>query len=325
MYTPKNILITGGAGFIGRVVANYLVNKYNYKIIVLDIMDYCASISQLDNRILFIRGDICDKTLVDNILQTNNIDTIIHFAAQTHVDNSFNNSINFTKTNVLGTHILAQSAVEHDIKRFIHVSTDEVYGEQQRNDVTGCIEETILNPTNPYAATKCGAEFIIKSYEKSYNLPAIITRSNNVYGYGQFPEKLIPCFIMKLLNNKVLPIHGSGESLRNFIYVDDEALCFDVILHYGEVNNIYNISGDNEYSVNQIAEILCKKFNVPLNVEHVKDRNFNDQRYFIENTKLKKLFESANQEFIQTNFDEGLDKTIEWYKQYGNTCWSVSF
>lgn len=325
MYTPKNILITGGAGFIGRVVANYLVNKYNYKIIVLDIMDYCASISQLDNRILFIRGDICDKTLVDNILQTNNIDTIIHFAAQTHVDNSFNNSINFTKTNVLGTHILAQSAVEHNIKRFIHVSTDEVYGEQQRNDVTGCIEETILNPTNPYAATKCGAEFIIKSYEKSYNLPAIITRSNNVYGYGQFPEKLIPCFIMKLLNNKVLPIHGSGESLRNFIYVDDEALCFDVILHYGEVNNIYNISGDNEYSVNQIAEILCKKFNVPLNVEHVKDRNFNDQRYFIENTKLKKLFESANQEFIQTNFDEGLEKTIEWYKQYGNTCWSVSF
>lgn len=325
MYTPENILITGGAGFIGRVVANYLVNKYNYKIIVLDIMDYCASISQLDNRILFIRGDICDKTLVDNILQTNNIDTIIHFAAQTHVDNSFNNSINFTKTNVLGTHILAQSAVEHDIKRFIHVSTDEVYGEQQRNDVTGCIEETILNPTNPYAATKCGAEFIIKSYEKSYNLPAIITRSNNVYGYGQFPEKLIPCFIMKLLNNKVLPIHGSGESLRNFIYVDDEALCFDVILHYGEVNNIYNISGDNEYSVNQIAEILCKKFNVPLNVEHVTDRNFNDQRYFIENTKLKKLFESANQEFIQTNFDEGLDKTIEWYKQYGNTCWSVSF
>lgn len=325
MYTPKNILITGGAGFIGRVVANYLVNKYNYKIIVLDIMDYCASISQLDNRILFIRGDICDKTLVDNILQTNNIDTIIHFAAQTHVDNSFNNSINFTKTNVLGTHILAQSAVEHNIKRFIHVSTDEVYGEQQRNDVTGCIEETILNPTNPYAATKCGAEFIIKSYEKSYNLPAIITRSNNVYGYGQFPEKLIPCFIMKLLNNKVLPIHGSGEALRNFIYVDDEALCFDVILHYGEVNNIYNISGDNEYSVNQIAEILCKKFNVPLNVEHVKDRNFNDQRYFIENTKLKKLFESANQEFIQTNFDEGLEKTIEWYKQYGNTCWSISF
>lgn len=325
MYTPKNILITGGAGFIGRVVANYLVNKYNYKIIVLDIMDYCASISQLDNRILFIRGDICDKTLVDNILQTNNIDTIIHFAAQTHVDNSFNNSINFTKTNVLGTHILAQSAVEHNIKRFIHVSTDEVYGEQQRSDVTGCIEETMLNPTNPYAATKCGAEFIIKSYEKSYNLPAIITRSNNVYGYGQFPEKLIPCFIMKLLNNKVLPIHGSGEALRNFIYVDDEALCFDVILHYGEVNNIYNISGDNEYSVNQIAEILCKKFNVPLNVEHVTDRNFNDQRYFIENTKLKKLFESANQEFIQTNFDEGLDKTIEWYKQYGSTCWSVSF
>lgn len=325
MYIPKNILITGGAGFIGKSMANFLKNKYpDYKIVVIDILDYCSSIVDLDKNIMFIRGDICNKSFIDEIIQKYSIDTIMHFAAQTHVDNSFNNSIEFTKTNVLGTHILVQSAVDNNIKRFIHISTDEVYGEQKREDITGCIEESTLNPTNPYAATKCGAEFIVKSYQKSYNLPAIITRSNNVYGGSQYPEKVIPCFINKLLEQErtgnviPLPIHGSGESLRNFIYIDDEIDCFDKILHYGEINKIYNISGNNEYTINQIAEILCNKFNVPLNIQYVKDRNFNDQRYFIDNTQLKLLYYSLGEKMKETPFSEGIDKTIEWYRKNGN-------
>lgn len=321
-YKPVNILVTGGAGFIGRAVANYLVDTYSYRIIVLDIIDYCSDIKHLDDRVIFVRGDICDSNIVNEIIKKYDIDTIMHFAAQTHVDNSFNNSIEFTKANVLGTHILVQAAVDNKVKRFIHVSTDEVYGEQKLDDVYGCTEESILNPTNPYAATKCGAEFIVKSYQKSYGLPAIITRSNNVYGPGQYPEKVIPCFITKLINrersisNDMLPIHGTGESLRNFIYIDDEVDCFDIILHYGLTGSIYNISGDNEVSVNQIAEMLCEKFNIDKDsvIEHVRDRNFNDKRYFIDCTNLKMLYKKINKEFKLTSLTEGLDKTIQWYK-----------
>ena len=329
-YKPVNILITGGAGFIGRAVANYLVNKYNYNIIVVDILDYCSAVKHLDKRVLFIRGDVCNMSQMNDIVKKYSIDTIMHFAAQTHVDNSFNNSIEFTKTNVLGTHILAQVAVDNKVKRFIHVSTDEVYCEQSINDIAGCVEKATLNPTNPYAATKCGAEFIIKSYQKSYNLPAIITRSNNVYGGGQYPEKLIPCFIMKLIHSietiplhiyPSLPIHGSGKSLRNFIYIDDEVDCFDKILHYGKINNIYNISGNSEYSVNEIADILAKKFKTQHNNTHVADRNFNDQRYFIDSTNLKMLYYSIGEKLNLTPFDEGIDKTIEWYKRYGDSTW----
>lgn len=323
MYTPKNILITGGAGFIGKSVANFLKNKYNYNIIVVDILDYCSSLYDLNKDILFIRADICNKQLMNDIICNFKIDTIMHFAAQTHVDNSFNNSLEFTKTNVYGTHVLAQAAIDNNIKRFIHVSTDEVYGEQSLDLKNGCREETILNPTNPYAATKCGAEFIIKSYQTSYNLPAIITRSNNVYGPGQYPEKLIPCFIMNLIKGEQLPVHGEGKSLRNFIYIDDEVDCFDKILHYGKLNNIYNISGDSEYSVNEVTKVLCNKFNVKVDdvVKYVQDRNFNDQRYYIDNTNLMLLYNSIGKEFKITSFDDGIDKTIQWYKQHGNYAW----
>lgn len=322
MYIPVNILITGGAGFIGRAVANYLSRHYKYTIIVVDILDYCSSLYDLDKEIIFVRGDICDITFMNQIVSKFNIDTILHFAAQTHVDNSFNNSLEFTKTNVFGTHVMAQVAVDNNIKRFIHVSTDEVYGEQSITDTVGCCEESLLNPTNPYAATKCGAEFIIKSYQKSYNLPAIITRSNNVYGGGQYPEKLIPCFIMKLLHGDYLPVHGSGNALRNFIYIDDEVDCFNKILHYGEINKIYNISGNNEYCVNDIVKILCDKFQVEDNiVKHVADRNFNDQRYFISNKNLELLYDSIGEKMVFTPFNEGLDKTIDWYRKYGNKMW----
>jgi dTDP-glucose 4,6-dehydratase len=239
---------------------------------------------------------------------------VIHFAAQTHVDNSFGNSLEFTIDNILGTHTLLECCrVYNKIKRFIHISTDEVYGEVDI-DHKGCSEKSLLNPTNPYAATKAGAEFIVRSYYYSFNMPVIITRGNNVYGPRQYPEKLIPKFINQLLNNEKCTIHGVGETRRNFIYVDDVAKAVEIILQKGIVNNIYNIGTNNEYSVSEIADKLIKYLKPNDKVEdwiqYVTDRNFNDYRYAIESKELRNL---GWQE--ETGFDKGFEHTIEWFKK----------
>jgi len=196
-YVPKNILITGGAGFIASHVVILMVKKYpQFKIVNFDRLDYCSCLENLDEikdfpNYKFVKGNICSSDLVSYVLHAEEIDTIMHFAAQTHVDNSFGNSFQFTQNNILGTHVLLESAKVAGIKRFIHVSTDEVYGEQ-RLDQEAMSEEQVLEPTNPYAATKAGAEFLAKSYHRSFGMPVIITRGNNVYGPHQFPEKIIP-------------------------------------------------------------------------------------------------------------------------------------
>lgn len=315
MYQPKNILITGGCGFIASNVINHLLEKYsNIKIYNIDILNYCSDEKNVipHKNYKFIKGDICSYDLISHILQEYSIDTIMHFAAQSHVDNSFGKSLDFTRDNVIGTHNLLEcSRIYGNIKRFIHVSTDEVYGEVGMDET--CHEKSLLNPTNPYAATKAAAEFIVKSYYSSFKLPIIITRGNNVYGPRQYPEKLIPKFIKHLLNNEKCTIHGKGESRRNFLHVFDVARAFEKILFEGEVNEVYNIGTEDEYSVNDILRLLVKLIKNSDNYKdyslNVKDRDFNDFRYSINSNKLLKLGWKP-----EINFNDGLKNTLEWYK-----------
>ncbi|GER53956.1 dTDP-glucose 4,6-dehydratase [Striga asiatica] len=316
-FTPKNILITGAAGFIASHVANRLVRNHpDYKIVVLDKLDYCSNLKNLlpsnpSPNFKFVKGDIGSADLVNYLLITESIDTIMHFAAQTHVDNSFGNSFEFTKNNIYGTHVLLEACkVTGQIRRFIHVSTDEVYGETDEDAVVGNHEASQLLPTNPYSATKAGAEMLVMAYGRSYGLPVITTRGNNVYGPNQFPEKLIPKFILLAMRGKTLPIHGDGSNVRSYLYCEDVAEAFEVVLHKGEVGHVYNIGTKKERRVIDVATDICKLFNMDpeKSIEFVENRPFNDQRYFLDDQKLKNLGWSE-----RTTWEEGLRKTMEWY------------
>ena len=316
-YEPKNILITGAAGFIASHVCNRLIrNHSNYKIVVLDKLDYCSNLKNLlpsksSPNFKFVKGDIGSADLVNFILLSENIDTIMHFAAQTHVDNSFGNSFEFTKNNIYGTHVLLEACkVTGQIKRFIHVSTDEVYGETDEDAVVGNHEASQLLPTNPYSATKAGAEMLVMAYGRSYGLPVITTRGNNVYGPNQFPEKMIPKFILLAMKGQPLPIHGDGSNVRSYLYCEDVAEAFEVILHRGEVGHVYNIGTLKERRVIDVAKEICQLFslNPDTHIKLVENRPFNDQRYFLDDQKLKSLGW-----FERTSWEEGLKKTMEWY------------
>jgi UDP-glucose 4,6-dehydratase len=326
MYIPKRLLITGGAGFIGSNFVNYLLEKRNtdenYKdlfIVNVDCINYCSTNdmgNQKDNY-KFSYTDIKDYENIKIILNTYKIDTIIHFAAQSHVDNSFGNSIPFTLDNILGTHTLLECCREYGkIKRFIHISTDEVYGEVDM-DNNGCIEKGVLNPTNPYAATKAGAEFLVRSYYHSFKLPVIITRGNNVYGPRQYPEKLIPAFTTNLLKGEKCKIHGKGLSRRNFIHVNDVCTAVETIMNKGHLNEIYNIGTDNEFNVLEILQklvyIIKKDTDYLQYSEFVEDRVFNDFRYCIDSSKLRELGWSES-----VLFSKGLKETIDWYASINN-------
>jgi len=310
------ILVTGGCGFIGSNFINYFLEQNrNATIINIDKLDYCSDVNNVlpNNKYIFIKGDINDKQLVLNILNQYNIEYVIHFAAQTHVDNSFEHSIDYTRDNILGTHMLLECCrLYNKLKKFIHISTDEVYGEIDL-DSQGCCEKSLLNPTNPYAATKAGAEFIVRSYYYSFKLPIVIIRANNVYGRNQYPEKLIPKFIMLLKNNKKLTIQGEGNTRRNFIFVDDAIKAISLVLAKGELNNIYNIGTNNEYSVLEIAKMLLdlvkgNNYDIEEHIEYIQDRNFNDFRYSINSKLLQSLGWKEEKEFA-----EGLKETVEWY------------
>lgn len=269
-----------------------------------------------------MKGDICSPDLVSYVLKEEKIDTIMHFAAQTHVDNSFGNSFSFTQTNIYGTHVLLESAKNcPTIRRFIHVSTDEVYGEGENFEALPMGEEHVLEPTNPYAATKAGAEFIVKSYHRSFRLPAIITRGNNVYGPHQFPEKLVPKFANQIFREIPLTVHGDGSNTRNFLFVEDVARAFDTILHRGETGRIYNIGGKNEISNLQVAKDLLRILKLEEKedelIKFVPDRKFNDLRYTINSSKLHELGWTE-----QMTWEDGLQKTVQWYRtntvRFGN-------
>ena len=338
-----NILITGGCGFIGSNFINYYYNitqgvintqgdnsleSNDINIVCLDAMYYCASYDNINkdiyasSRYTHIDGNLCDFNLVKKILIDHKITHIVHFAAQSHVDSSFNESFKYTQDNVVGTHNLLEAIkqVNSEYKTdifILHFSTDEVYGESLDNMMKN--EQSILCPTNPYSASKAAAEMYVYSYMHSFNIKAIITRGNNVYGINQYPEKLIPKFIKLLMENKKCTIAGNGSMIRNFIHVYDVCTAVDIIINKGIIGQIYNIGSDpsNEYSVMDVTKkLLLLINNITLTdsnmnnyIEYIEDRPFNDTRYFISNDKLINL---GWQQTIM--FDDGLKDLVTSYK-----------
>ena len=318
------LLITGGCGFIGSNFINYYFKQNSEATIVnLDAMYYCASETNIDaevrnsSRYHLIKGNLCSYDLVSNILNIYQIDTIIHFAAQSHVQNSFEDALQYTHDNVQGTHTLLEACRKYDrnnkkIKRFIHISTDEVYGESMLNEnEEKKNENSILCPTNPYAATKAAAELIAKSYYHSFKMPIIITRGNNVYGPNQYPEKLIPRFIQQLQQDKKVTIQGDGSNVRAFLHVNDVCSALKLVLEKGETGEIYNIGSDDhhEYTVLDIAKILIEKIKKTMDyddwITYIEDRPFNDKRYYISNEKVKNLGWT-----IDKDFNNGINELI---------------
>lgn len=316
-----NLLVTGCCGFIGSNFVNfYFKENPNVKIVNLDALYYCASEDNIEeniresDRYRIIKGNLCSFDLISNILEIYNIDTVIHFAAQSHVQNSFDNALQYTHDNVVGTHTLLESCRKYGkIKRFIHISTDEVYGESMLlENEEKKHEGSVLCPTNPYAATKAAAELIAKSYYHSFKMPIIITRGNNVYGPNQYPEKLIPRFIQQLFNCEKVTIQGDGSNVRAFLHVNDVCTALKLILEKGQIGEIYNIGSDDhhEYTVTEIAHILIEKIKKTKDydkwITHIEDRPFNDKRYYISNQKVKDLGWS-----IDIDFDKGIDELIK--------------
>jgi dTDP-glucose 4,6-dehydratase len=314
------LLVTGGCGFIGSNFVNYYFKQNSDATIVnLDAMYYCASETNVNvevresSRYHLIKGNLCSYDLIANILNIYQIDTIIHFAAQSHVQNSFEDALQYTHDNVQGTHTLLEASRKHGkIIRFIHISTDEVYGESMLNsDEEKKNENSILCPTNPYAATKAAAELIAKSYYHSFKMPIIITRGNNVYGPNQYPEKLIPRFIQQLQQDEKVTIQGDGSNVRAFLHVNDVCSALKLILEKGEIGEIYNVGSDDhhEYKVLQIAHILIEKIKKTNEyndwITYIEDRPFNDKRYYISNEKVKQLGWT-----IDVDFDKGIDELI---------------
>jgi len=313
-----NFLITGGCGFIGSNYINHLFNnKKVKKIINLDILYYCADIFNIkedvrnSDRYDFIKGDLNDYELIVKLLVKYKITHIVHFAAQSHVDNSFNDSLQYTYDNVKGTHTLLE-AIKNTNKNIVmlHFSTDEVYGETDNNEMD---ESSILCPTNPYSASKAAAEMYVRAYIYSYKLKIIISRGNNVFGYNQYPEKLIPKFINLLRDGGKCTIHGKGETIRNFIFVDDVCTAIDHIVNRGTLGQVYNIGSDHNYerSVIDVTKLLVKKIknddDYTKYIEMVEDRPFNDKRYLISNDKLKELGWEQ-----KVNFENGIDLLLKY-------------
>ncbi|MDD2523307.1 MAG: dTDP-glucose 4,6-dehydratase [Endomicrobiaceae bacterium] len=308
----KKILITGGAGFIGSNFVRYMLNKYDYKIVNLDLLTYAGNISSLDDikdnkNYTFIKGNICDSLLVDKIV-SDGVDIIVNFAAESHVDRSITNPDVFVKTNVLGTQNLLEIAKKYKIEKFFQISTDEVYGSLGK---TGYFTETTsLSPNSPYSASKAGADLLVLAYHHTFGLNVNITRCSNNYGPYQFPEKLIPLFITNAMDDKQVPLYGDGLNVRDWLFVEDHCSAIDKVLHTGKDGEIYNIGGNNEktnkYITDTILNYLKKDKSL---IRYVQDRLGHDRRYAIDATKINKELNWQPKHI----FEDAIIKTIQWY------------
>lgn len=310
------LLVTGGAGFIGsNFILYWLKNHPEDSIINLDKLTYAGNLENLkqaegNTNYKFIHGDICDVKIVKEAM--NDIDTVVHFAAESHVDRSIINPFDFVKTNVLGTQILLDAALEKKIKRFHHISTDEVYGSLELEDKSKFSERTNYNPRSPYSASKAGSDHLVMAYHHTYNLPVTISNCSNNFGPYHFPEKLIPLVITNLLENKKVPVYGDGLYVRDWLYVEDHCRAIDLILQKGKVGQTYCIGGlsediNNLEIIKRIIKLLGKDESA---IEFVKDRPGHDRRYAIDWSKIKNELGWHPLH----SFDEWLEKTVEWYR-----------
>lgn len=311
-----NLLVTGGCGFIGSNFIRHMLKKYpDYRIINIDKLTYAGNPDNLkdiedNSNYSFVRGDICDPEIVNKAMK--NMDYVVHFAAESHVDRSIVDGSIFVRTNILGTHTLLESALKHGIKRLIHVSTDEVYGSITR----GSFKETdILTPSSPYSSSKAGSDLLVQSYYITHKLPVIITRCTNNFGPYQYPEKLIPLFVTNILENKKVPVYGTGQNIRDWIYVLDHCKAVDFVLHNGSIGEIYNIGGGAEKTnleiTDKIIEIIGSDRSM---IEYVKDRLGHDLRYSLDCSKLRELGWAP-----EHDFDEALEEMVRWYVE--NRWW----
>ncbi|WP_339343056.1 dTDP-glucose 4,6-dehydratase [uncultured Polaribacter sp.] len=323
----KNILITGGAGFIGSHLVRLFVNKYpKYQIINMDVLTYAGNLENLKDieakeNYTFIKCDICDIEKVKKVFVDYKIDSVIHLAAESHVDRSIEDPFSFAQTNVMGTLSLLQAAKEYwdtDFinKLFYHVSTDEVYGSLGQEGFF--TEETAYDPHSPYSASKASSDHFVSAFADTYGMPTVISNCSNNYGSYQFPEKLIPLFINNIINNKPLPVYGKGENVRDWLFVNDHVRAIDVIFHDGKLGETYNIGGFNEWKNIDLIKVMIKTVDRLLGREegasenlitYVTDRAGHDARYAIDATKLKD--ELGWEPSLQ--FEEGIDETVKWY------------
>ena len=320
-------LVTGGAGFIGSNYIHYMFKKYgdDIRIINVDVLTYAGNLENLkdiENRVnyKFIRADITDREAIEKIFAENDIDTVVHFAAESHVDRSIRNPEVFVKTNVLGTATMlncAKAAWElpdgsfKPDHKFLHVSTDEVYGDLplDRPDLF-FHEDTPIHTSSPYSSSKAGADLLVLAYHRTYGLPVTISRCSNNYGPYHFPEKLIPLMIANALNDKPLPVYGKGENVRDWLYVEDHCKAIDLIIHNGRVGEVYNVGGHNEKTNLEIVKIICKELGKSEDlITYVADRKGHDMRYAIDPTKIHNELGWLP----ETKFEDGIKKTIQWY------------